>query len=108
MNPIFPREIFLASLLALAVLTARADDEQDQYAILHSDASVSQKWAACQKLRVIGTAKAVPEVAALLTDERLSQAARQTLGGLPYPEVDDVLREALAKTTGLLKAGIVD
>ena len=108
MKTIFPRQIFLASLLASAVITARADDEQGQIAILHSDAGVSQKWAACQKLRIIGTAKAVPEVAALLTDERLSQAARQTLGGLPYPEVDDALRQALGKTAGLLKAGIVD
>jgi len=108
MKTIFSSRIFLASILAWTVITARADDEQDQIAILHSDANVSQKWEACQKLRVIGTAKAVPEVAALLTDEHLSQAARQTLDGLPYPEVDDVLREALGKTTGLLKAGIVD
>ncbi|HZM05216.1 MAG TPA: hypothetical protein VFC44_19640, partial [Candidatus Saccharimonadales bacterium] len=79
MKIILPRQVLLASLLALAVITARADDEQGQIDILHSDASVSQKWMACQKLRVIGTAKAVPEVAALLTDERLSQAARQTL-----------------------------
>ncbi len=108
MKASFPSQVLLASMLALAVIMARADDEQDQIAILHSDATVAQKWAACQKLRVIGTAKSVPEAAALLTDEHLSQAARQTLGGLPYPEVDDVLRVALAQTTGLLKAGIVD
>src|SRR5665213_2000905 len=108
MNTIFPRQILPLSLLLLTVITVRADDEQEQFAILHSNAGVSQKWAACQMLRVIGTVKAVPEVAALLTDEQLSQAARQTLGGLPYPEVDDVLREALGKTTGLLKAGIID
>jgi len=108
MKIILPRQVLLVSLVALAVFTARADDEQDQIAVLHSDASISQKWGACQKLRVIGTAKAVPEVATLLTDQKLSQAARQTLEGLPYPEVDDALREALGKTTGLLKAGIVD
>src|SRR5665213_1281464 len=108
MNTIFPRQILPLSLLLLTVITVRADDEQEQFAILHSNAGVSQKWAACQMLRVIGTVKAVTAVAALLTDEQLSQAARQTLGGLPYPEVDDVLREALGKTTGLLKAGIID
>ncbi len=108
MKKVLLRQVLLAWLAALAVVTARADDEQGQIAILHSDASISKKWAACQKLRVIGTAKAVPEVAALLTDQQLSQAARQTLEGLPYPEVDDALREALGKTTGLLQAGIVD
>ena len=108
MKRIFPINVLVVSLLALAVTTARADNETNQFAILHSDASVSKKWAACQRLRVIGTAKAVPEVAALLTDEKLSQAARQTLDGLPYPEVDAVLRDALGKTSGLLKAGIVD
>jgi HEAT repeat protein len=108
MRTIFSGRVFLASLLASVVITASADDEQDQIAVLRSDASVAQKWAACQKLRVIGTAKSVPEVAALLTDEHLSQAARQTLGGLPYPEVDDVLRQAFDKTAGLLKAGIID
>lgn len=108
MKRIFSINVLVASLLALAVFTARAEDETNQFAILHSDASVSKKWEACQRLRIIGTAKAVPEVAALLTDKRLSQAARQTLDGLPYPEVDDVLRDALGKTSGLLKAGIVD
>lgn len=108
MKRIFQINVLAVSLLAFAVITARADDETNQFAILHSHASVSKKWAACQRLRVIGTAKAVPEVAALLTDEQLSQAARQTLDGLPYPEVDDVLRDALGKTSGLLKAGIVD
>jgi HEAT repeat protein len=108
MKTIFPSKVLMAGLLALAVITARADDEQSQFDILHSGASVSQKWTACQKLRVIGTEKAVAEVAPLLTDQQLSQAARQTLDGLPYPEVDDVLRDALGKTTGLLKAGIID
>jgi HEAT repeat protein len=104
----FPNRAFLAALLTLAALTARADDQQDQFAILRSNAGVPQKWAACQRLRVIGTAEAVPAVAALLTDPLLSQAARQTLEGLPYPEVDDVLHGALGKTTGVLKAGIIE
>jgi hypothetical protein len=108
MKRISAKKFLVVSLLALAVIAARADDETSQFDILHSNASVSKKWMACQRLRVIGTAKAVPEVAALLTDQQLSQAARQTLEGLPYPEVDDVLRDALSKTSGLLKAGIVD
>ncbi len=101
-------KLLFTAVLALAVVTARADEEQDQFAVLHSGASISQKWKACQKLRVIGTVKTVPEVAALLTDPQLSQAARQTLDGLPYPEVDAVLHDALGKTSGAIKAGIID
>lgn len=108
MKTVLSIQVLLSCLLALSVVTARADDEQSQIAVLHSDAGISQKWTACQKLRVIGTAKAVTEVAPLLTDQYLSQAARQTLEGLPYSEADDALREALGKTSGLLKAGIVD
>jgi len=108
MKRILSSRIFLASLFVLSLIVARADEEQDQFAVLHSDASISKKYQACQKLRVIGTVKCVPEVAALLTDPNLSQAARQTLDGLPYPEVDAVLSDALGKTSGLVKAGIVD
>lgn len=108
MKTIIPGQIILSALLLVAALSVRADEEQAQFDILHSSASVSKKWQACQRLRVIGTAKAVAEVAALLTDPQLSQAARQTLDGLPYPEVDGALSDALGKTSGLLKAGIID
>ena len=108
MKIIFPGNILLACVLALAILPARADEEQSQIEILQSSASPAQKWAACQKLRVIGTARAASAVAVLLTDPALSQAARQTLEGLPYPEADAALGEALGKTEGLVKAGIID
>jgi HEAT repeat protein len=108
MKNIFRNKSILSSLLALAIFTARADEEQDQIAVLRNNSTVQQKWAACQKLRVIGTVNAIAPVAALLTDEQLSQAARQTLDGMPFREVDDVLRNALDKTSGMTKAGIVD
>ena len=69
MKTVLSIQVLLSCLLALSVVTARADDEQSQIAVLHSDAGISQKWTACQKLRVIGTAKAVTEVAPLLTDQ---------------------------------------
>ena len=100
--------ILFACLLAAAAFTLRAAEEQDLIAALQSSADTSQKWAACQRLRVIGTAKAVPALGALLVDERASQAARHALEGLPYPEAGAVLREALGKTSGLTKAGIID
>src|SRR5262249_8863178 len=79
----------------------------DLIATLRSTAGAPQKWAACQRLRIVGTAEAVPALAALLTDERLSQAARHALEALPYAEAGAALRQALAKTSGLLKAGMI-
>src|SRR5579862_5687266 len=104
--------IAVRSLLALAslflVAHVLAADEQDLIATLQSTATVPEKWAACQKLRMIGTPKAVPAVASLLTDDRLSQAARHTLEGLPFPEASAALRQALGKTSGVLKAGVIE
>lgn len=101
-------QLLLVAVLVLTGTQLRANEEQDLIATLQSTVGAPQKWAACQRLRVIGTEKAVPALAALLTDEQLSQAARHALDGLPYPEVGAALREALGKTTGLLKAGVID
>ena len=59
-------------------------------------------------MRVVGTAKAVPALAALLGEERTSHAARYALEGMPFPEAVAALRQALDKTSGLTKAGLVD
>lgn len=104
--------ILLASLLAglLAVVTtaAAADEEQDLIATLQAAASVPQKCAACQKLRIIGTARAVPALAALLGEERTSHAARYALEAMPYPEAGAALRDAAGKTSGAIQAGVID
>jgi HEAT repeat protein len=100
--------ILLACLLAVVATTLRAAEEQDLIATLQSTADAPTKWAACQRLRIIGTASAVPALGTLLTDQRASQAARHALEGLPYPEAGAALRNSLTKTSGLLKAGVID
>src|SRR5262249_50819284 len=101
--------ISLAIFLASAAVHLRAAEESELIATLQSNAAgAPQKWAACQQLRLTGTARAVPALAGLLADERMSQAARHALEGLPYPEAVAALRDALPKTSGLLKAGIID
>jgi HEAT repeat protein len=100
--------LLFALLLAPTALTASADDEQSLIATLKSTSSVSVKCTACVKLRVVGTVNAVPALAALLGDERTSQAARYTLEGMPFPEALAALRQALGLTSGLIKAGIID
>jgi HEAT repeat protein len=100
--------LLLAGLLALVSLTICADEEQDLIATLQSDAGPVQKAEACRRLRIVGTAKAVPALAALLGQERVSQAARYALEGLPLPEAVAALRQALGKTSGPIKAGLID
>lgn len=100
--------ILLVCFLALAANLLSAAEEQDLIAMLQSTAGASQKWAACQKLRVIGTARCVPALAALLGDERASHAARNTLEALPFPEAGAALRKALGGSSGVTKAGIID
>jgi len=108
MNTNSSRLLLLAALVALNVSAVRAQTEPELIAILQSNAGAVEKCAACQKLRLVGTAEAVPAVAALLTDERISQAARFALEGLSAPEASVALRDALGRTSGLLQAGVVD
>lgn len=98
-------------LFALWVLLPRvavAQAEADLIALLQSPASGPEKCAACLKLRVVGTARCVPALAVLLGDDVVSHAARNALEGLPFPEAGDALRAALATTSGLTKAGVID
>jgi HEAT repeat protein len=108
MKPNTLKPLLLAGLVALNFSAARAETEQELIATLQSGASAVEKCTACQKLRLVGTAKAVPAVAALLNDERVSQAARFALEGITAPEATTALREALGKTSGRLKAGVAD
>ncbi|MDD4869175.1 MAG: HEAT repeat domain-containing protein [Kiritimatiellae bacterium] len=58
---------------------------------------------------IVGTVRSAPALAALLAgEERTSHAARYALESMPCPEADTVLIEALAKTSGLVKAGIIN
>jgi HEAT repeat protein len=106
------KKYLLKPLLVLGLLaltsSVRADEEQDLIAILKSNAGAPQKCDACQKLRLVGTANAVPALAALLGEEGTAQAARYALEGLPYPESVVALRQALDRTSGAIKAGLID
>lgn len=95
--------------LILSTAIARANEEQELVAILKSNATANEKCDACQKLRLVGTAKAVPAVAPLLTEEPTAHAARYALEGMPYPEAVTALRKAAEKIpTGSIKAGLLD
>jgi HEAT repeat protein len=77
-------------------------------AVLASGAAAHEKAAACRELKLAGTEKSVPALAALLTDEKLSQEARIALESMPYPAAGAALREAVGKASGLARAGVID
>jgi HEAT repeat protein len=106
---------FLVYLWVLAVLSAlnssaasRTDEEQNLIRTLQSNSSPGEKDAACARLKLIGTAKAVPALAALLTDDQLSHSARYVLEAMHLAEADTALLNALEKTHGLTQIGIIN
>jgi HEAT repeat protein len=96
----------VAAMLAFSV-TGRAATEAELLGVLKSNADRAAKAAACRQLAIVGGAQAVPVLAELLTNEELSHMARYALEPNPSPAVNPALREALGKTTGRLKVGVI-
>jgi len=81
--------------------------EADLIAVLKSNAEHKEKADACRELARLGTADAVPTLAAMLADEKLSHMARYALEPIPCPAVDDTLRNALGKLKGRQLVGVI-
>jgi HEAT repeat protein len=77
-------------------------------AVLKTDAPQAAKDYVCRKLSLIGSADSVPALAALLTDEKLSHMGRYGLERIPSPDAVKALRDAVAKTKGLQKIGVIN
>jgi HEAT repeat protein len=81
--------------------------EGDLIAVLKSDAEYPVKAVACLELGRIGTAEAVPALAALLADDKLADMARYGLEPIPGPAVEEALRAALGKLKGRFLVGVI-
>jgi len=77
-------------------------------AILEVDATNDAKHFACRQFALIGTKEQVPALAKLLADQELSQMARYALARIPGEAVDRALLDALNKTEGADKLGIIN
>lgn len=86
---------------------ARKELEAKIAAVLAGSAPRAAKDYACRQLRTIGTAAAVPALAALLADGELSHMARYALERIPDAAAGQALRDALPKTKGGLKIGLI-
>ena len=72
------------------------------------EASEFAKAKACQRLAIVGDARAVPALAALLGDPKLAHYARFALEPIPAPAVDRALRQALGKLKEDLLIGVIN
>ncbi len=86
---------------------ARKELETKLAAVLPTGASRAAKDYVGRKLVIVGTAESVPALAALLPDKDLSHMARYALERIPAPEAAKALRDALTKTSGATKAGVI-
>ncbi|MCL4692434.1 MAG: HEAT repeat domain-containing protein [Candidatus Hydrogenedentes bacterium] len=94
-------------LLAIVLAFGAAAQDVNPITVLQSDAPLVEKMDACRALSRQGTEEAIPVLAGLLLDEQLAHMARYALEPMPYPEAGAALRDALGKTTGLLKVGVI-
>jgi HEAT repeat protein len=90
-----------------AAMNADEAEEASLMAVIQSGAPANEKEDACRRLKQIGTAKSVPALASLLSDEHLYPAACDALVTLPGTEASEALRAALKTSLGNPKAGVV-
>lgn len=76
--------------------------------LLSTNATFAGKQFACRLLWRIGDASVVPAVAKLLTDEKSANMARYALERMPDAAAGAALRDALPKTSGGVKVGIIN
>ena len=111
----YNRLILSFSFVLISSLIVRADppapaatpSQAALLEVLKSNASLEQKAIACRQLAWVGNRDAVPVLAGLLTDEKLSHMARYALEQIPDPSVEEALRAAVPKLEGKLLAGVL-
>ena len=87
---------------------ARAALEQRLAGYLGASYSSVARSFACRELAIIGSAASVPGLVPLLLDDELSVFARQALERIPGPEADKALRDAILKSRGRTRIGIIN
>jgi len=86
---------------------ARKTLEQGLVRVLAGGISRSAQDYVCRKLRIVGTARSVEALAALLPDEQTSHIARYALASIPDAKATEAMRDALQSVGDKLKPGII-
>jgi HEAT repeat protein len=98
----------LCASLGLYAQETPSERQAKAIAVLKSTADAQQKTDACRELALVGTAEAVPALAGLLNDEKLSHVARYGLEQVGGPAADEALRTSLGNVKGIQLAGVID
>lgn len=103
----------LVNLLEYLRLAAYSQKVQHQnearlLQILTSNATPAGKQFSCEQLSIIGSKASVPTLIKLLHDSSTSDMARYALERIPDPAVDKALRNALTKSSGKIRLGIIN
>ena len=107
MDPNLVKPIDEAIVATHTDAAARKELETRLIAALKAEAPRAAKDTVCRALKTIGTAAAVPALAELLVDEKLSHMARYALERIPGSEAAQALIAALAKIAPKLKIGVI-
>jgi len=87
---------------------SRAALEEMLVAYVESPQSnLAAKLAVCRQLRLIGSDKSVPALAKMLLQDDTTDMARYALEKIPGEAAEQALREALSKTEGPAKIGLI-
>jgi HEAT repeat protein len=103
--------IVLAASVSVTCAMAGDDatkDQQKLIEVLRSHAPAGEKAITCKRLAIYGGKEAVPALAPLLADEKLSSWARIPLEVIPGPAADEALRQAMDKVQGRLLVGVIN
>lgn len=101
--------LVLASLfVSISPLYAWESENEHLATLRRDDASFYEKSTACKRLAVVGTEAAVPVLAGLLQDDKLSHLARYGLEPIPSPKVDKAFLAALATLKGKSLVGVIN
>src|SRR4051794_1523862 len=108
--------LWIATLTAITVASAgiaqaqnsASKNEHDLIAVLRSDAPDAEKAVTCKQLALYGTSETVPELAKLLSNERLNSWARIALEAIPGSAADEALRQASDSLQGRQLVGVIN
>jgi len=102
-------QMLAASLLIVAQAQSPLNPDQAKLiSVLQSDAGVHEKGRACELLGEIGDKEAVPVLASLLGDERLSAYARTGLEEISGPSATAALQSAARTLKGDQRIGAIN
>lgn len=96
------------SLTGDAGAAARKRLSEKMTAVLADDAPPEAKVFICSQICLVGSAEQAPVIAPLLADEALSNAARYALERMPFAEARRTLRDALGRSGGKIRIGIIN